>query len=118
MRVRRTLFLLAGGLFFAIGFAGMFVPLLPTVVFWIIAAGCFGRSSPRLEARLLRDPTIGPHILAWRQRGAISLRGKVAATGGLVASSAVALLAWHLPLSLAPMAACLLVGLFIWTRPD
>ncbi|MCW3796764.1 YbaN family protein [Sphingomonas sp. BN140010] len=116
--MRRTLFLLAGGLFFTVGFVGMFVPLLPTVVFWIIAAWCFGQSSPRFEAWLLRHPTVGPHILAWRQRGAISRRGKLAATAGLAASSAIGLLALRPPWSLAPLAACLIVGLFIWTRPD
>ena len=116
--MRRTLFLIAGGLFFAIGLVGMFVPLLPTVVFWIVAAWFFGKSSPRFEARLLGHPTIGPHICAWRERQAIGRKGKVAATIALSASSALGLFALRLPWSLVPPAACLIVGLFIWTRPD
>jgi uncharacterized membrane protein YbaN (DUF454 family) len=117
-RVRRILFLIAGGFFFVLGLAGMFVPLLPTVVFWIVAAWCFGKSNPRYEARLLAHPTVGPHIRAWRERGAISRRGKLAGSAGLIASSALGLLALAPPWSLAPLAACLSAGLFIWTRPD
>jgi uncharacterized membrane protein YbaN (DUF454 family) len=116
--VRRALFLIAGSFFVLLGAIGAVVPLLPTVVFWIVAAWCFGRSSPRLEAWLLNHPAAGPHIRGWRERGAISRRAKLAATIALTASSAIGLLTLALPLGLVPLGACLLAGAFIWTRPD
>ena len=62
-----------------LGFAGLFLPLLPTVPFVLLAAFCFARSNPAWEARLLAHPTLGPHIQAWRANGSISRKGKIAA---------------------------------------
>jgi len=102
----------------AIGFVGMFVPLLPTVVFWIIAAWCFGKANPLLETWLLEHPTVGPHILAWRERRAISRKGKLAAAAGLAASSLVGLVVLPAPWFLLPPTICAAAALFIWTRPE
>ena len=94
------------------------MPLLPTVAFWVLAAWCFTRSSPRLEAWLLDHPTAGPHIRAWRTRGAISRKGKLAASVALAVSSGAGFFALKPPLSLLPLAICAGVAVFIWTRPE
>lgn len=114
----RALYFAAGWIALILGFVGIVVPLLPTVAFWILAAWCFTRSSPRLEAWLLDHPTAGPHIQAWRQRGAISRKGKIAASLALVASSAIGLVVLAAPMSLVPLVVCAAVAVFIWTRPD
>ena len=116
--MRRTLYLVAGGFFVLLGAIGIVVPLLPTVVFWIVAAWCFGRSSPRFERWLLAHRTVGPHIRGWRERGAISRRGKWSATAALALSSAVGLAMMAVPLGALPLLICLGVAGFIWTRPD
>jgi uncharacterized membrane protein YbaN (DUF454 family) len=113
----RSVYLACGLLSLLLGGIGLFLPLLPTVPFVILAAFCFARSSPKLEARLLAHPAFGPHIRAWRSRGAISRRGKAAALLAFSASAAAGLLFLQLPWSLLPVAAALIGGSWIATRP-
>jgi len=67
----------------AIGFIGIFVPLLPTTSFMVLALPCFARSSPRLEAWLLGHPRFGPGVRAWRAEGAVPRHAKIAACIGM-----------------------------------
>jgi len=102
----------------ALGGIGIVVPLLPTVPFMILAAFCFARANPVWEQRLLDHKRFGPHILAWRTRGAISRRGKAMALVALAASSAIGLATlggWH---AYMPLAAALISGSWIVTRPS
>ncbi|HVX35229.1 MAG TPA: YbaN family protein [Hyphomicrobium sp.] len=78
----RILFASIGMFFVMLGIAGAFLPILPTTPFIILAAACFARSSPRLEARLLSHPVFGPMLRGWRERGAIPRRAKIAAVVG------------------------------------
>lgn len=116
--MRRHFYLIAGFLSIGLGAIGAFLPLLPTVPFMILAAFCFARSSPRLEARLLDHPHFGPHIRRWRERGAISRRGKQAALCAFAFSALLALTLSPWPWFLIPVAAALIGGSWIWTRPE
>jgi uncharacterized membrane protein YbaN (DUF454 family) len=77
--MRRLLYLSLGFASVALGAVGIVLPLLPTVPFMLLAAFFFARSSPRLEAWIVGHRRFGPHIRAWRERGAISRAGKRAA---------------------------------------
>lgn len=116
--MKRHLYLIGGWLSLALGAIGAVLPLLPTVPFVILAAFCFARSSPRLEAWLVTHPTFGPHIVAWRDRGAISRKGKLAATLAFAASIVLALVVAPWPWMLAPIVAAAIGGTWIWTRPE
>jgi uncharacterized protein len=115
--MRRQIYLGIGFVSLLLGGIGAFVPLLPTVPFIILAAFCFGRSNPALEQRLLEHPTFGPHLEAWRQRGAISRRGKSAALVAFAASALLGLLLLQWPWALIPVLAGLIGGTWILTRP-
>lgn len=66
-----------------LGILGAFLPLLPTTIFLIIAAWAFGKSAPKLRARLYAHKRFGPTLRAWDRHGAIPPRAKVAALIGM-----------------------------------
>ncbi len=49
----------------ALGVLGVFLPVLPTTPFMLLAAACFARSSRRIHHWLLSNPTFGPIINEW-----------------------------------------------------
>lgn len=87
--VIRGVYFAAGGLFLVLGLIGIVVPVMPTTVFVILAAACFARSAPRVEAWLLDHRSFGPGLRAWRRHGAIVPRVKLLALGGMAAGYAV-----------------------------
>ena len=118
-RMIRLGWLILGCLFVALGVIGAILPLMPTTIFLILAAGCFARSSPRLEAWLLDHPRFGPTLRAWRERGAIGRRGKVMACGGMTLGYGLFWLGArpHWPLALLVAVVMLACATFVLTRP-
>lgn len=114
----KPVYLVAGLLCIALGVVGIAVPLLPTVPFFILAAFFFARSNRRLESWLVDHPRYGPHIRLWRERGAISRKGKQAAAIAFALSIALSVLLAPWPWPLATIAAACLSGLWIWRRPE
>ncbi|MFD2174361.1 YbaN family protein [Rhodobacter lacus] len=118
-RLVRAVFLILGLGFVALGFVGVFLPVLPTVPFLILAAGCFARSSERLEAWLLGHRHFGPMLRDWRARGAIPMRGKLMALAGSSLGMVLFVTLRHPgPVPIALVAAVMLGGLgYVFTRP-
>ena len=116
--MRRHLYLAAGFVSLGLAVIGAILPVMPTTVFVILAAWCFARSSPALERRLLEHPSFGPHIVRWRECGAISRQAKRAATLALAFSVVLELLLVPRPWSLLAAAVVVAVGVWIWSRPD
>lgn len=81
--MRRTTFKILGAGCAGLGIVGAFLPVLPSTIFFILAAACFARSSPALEARILNHPVFGPPVIAWREHGAIGRRAKTVAVAGM-----------------------------------
>lgn len=82
-RAARLGWLVLGCVLVGIGLIGLFVPLLPTVDFMLLALPCFARSSPRLEAWLLNHPRWGGPLRAWRDQKAVPRHAKMAACAGM-----------------------------------
>jgi len=118
-RWRRRIYLALGALMVVLGVIGAVLPLMPTTIFLILAAACFGRASPPLEARLLHHPRFGPAIVAWREEGAIPRIGKVCAIGGMAAGFALFWFGSHPVPWLGALVGGVMLGCAAWvlTRP-
>jgi len=83
--VRYTL-LAIGWLSVLLGVIGIFVPVLPTTPFLLLAAACFVRSSRRFYLCLVNHKHLGPWIHDYLEGNGIPLKGKVYAIGLMWAS--------------------------------
>lgn len=63
-------------MFLGLAVAGIFLPLLPTTPFLLLAAYFFAKSSPGVHRWLLNSRWFGPLIQDWEKRRAISIRTK------------------------------------------
>ncbi len=59
-----------------LGVLGVFLPLLPTTPFILLAAACFARSSTRFHSWLRGHRIFGPLIREWEEHRAIPRRAK------------------------------------------
>lgn len=114
----RRIYFAAGLLFFGLGAAGIPLPLLPTVPFWLLAAFCFARSNKEWEDRLLNHPQVGPQIHDWRARGAITRRSKVLAIGSIAAGVGFTWVTIGFPWVWISLGVLLVMGSWIATRPE
>ena len=76
-KLKNTLLVIAGTVFVAIGIIGIFVPLLPTTVFFLLAAYCYARSSKKFYDKLLNNKWFGSYIKNYREKKGISMRVKI-----------------------------------------
>lgn len=110
---------LGGGIALLLGAVGVFLPLLPTTPFVILAAFLFGKGSPRLRQWLAGHRHFGPGIADWETHGAIARRYKVLACTMMAATFAASAFAGLAPWILAVQAACMIpAAIFVVTRPD
>jgi len=75
-RFIRRVWIGAGTLLVGLGTLGMFLPLLPTTPFLLLAAACYARGSKRFYNWLLSNRWFGNYIKNYRERKALPLRIK------------------------------------------
>ncbi len=74
--IRWTL-LFAGTVFVGIGILGIFLPLLPTTVFFLIAAWCYARSSEKFYHFLHNNRYFGKYLKSYREGKGITVISKI-----------------------------------------
>ncbi|EFO33720.1 membrane protein [Roseibium sp. TrichSKD4] len=118
--MQRTTFFVLGVANVAIGVVGAVLPLLPSTIFFIMAAACFARSSPALEKKILDHPTVGPSVKAWRDHGVITRKAKAFAVGGMAVGFGLFLWRVEPELWLLALVALVLMGcaIFVLSRPS
>jgi len=97
---KKLLFLVLAGIFFVLGALGAMLPGLPTTPFLLLTSFLLTRSSPRLNAAMLRSRFLGPILTDWQQHGCV--RKDVKARAIVFVVLAVAATIYLAPFSLAP----------------
>ena len=75
--LKRNLLIAVGLISLSLGVVGIFLPLLPTTPFLLLASACFVRSSEKLHNWLIYHKVFGNYIRCYQQFRAISLRVKI-----------------------------------------
>jgi uncharacterized protein len=78
-----------GWMCLALGVVTLFLPLLPTTVFLLVALWALSQSSAPGYRWLREHPRLGPTMREWDDHGVIPPRAKVLAITGLISSEAV-----------------------------
>ena len=114
----QSLYIAVGFLFILIGAIGIFLPLLPTTPFLLLAAFCLSRGSKKFHNWLLNHKVLGPPILDWNRNKIIRPRHKAMAVIMILLTSLVVFLKPTIPFAgkMAYLALILGVLSFILTR--
>ena len=109
-----------GHLFVGIGMVGVFLPVMPTTPFLLVALFCYSRSSGPLYLWLLNHPVFGPPLVQWQEHGAIAKKAQI--TASVFIACNFLLLTIFLPVvwwvKLIADLVALTVVIFILTRPS
>lgn len=79
MTIKNALLLGLGGISIAFGFIGIFLPILPTTPFVLVAAGCFSASSPSMYKKLAKSRYFGQFVENYKEKTGIERKVKVTA---------------------------------------
>ena len=116
----RVFYCSIGWLFFAIGFAGAFLPVLPTTPFMLLALWMFSKGSQRFHDWLYNHQFFGPPLQQWAEYRVIPRAAKFMSVS-MISASFVIMLVY----SPAPWWTHVLTGLlmaygawFVLTKPS
>lgn len=76
LKIKPLLFISLGWLFVALACIGLFLPLLPTTPFLLLALACFAEHSPRFHQMLLNHRWFGPPLQEWQAHKRLSVHVK------------------------------------------
>lgn len=117
----RWLLMGLAGLCVVLGIIGIFLPVMPTVPFLVVAAWAASRSSPRLHRWLMTHPRFGRQLRDWYEHGVVPRRAKWI-TGVMMGCSSVSMLffapARWMPMVLGLIAVMAVVLAWLWRRPE
>lgn len=73
----RWILLISGILLTAVGILGIFLPLLPATIFFILAAWCFARSSEKFHVWLHNNKFFGKYLSNYTSGNGMTLISKI-----------------------------------------
>lgn len=75
--IARLALLVAGNIFVGLGILGIFLPLLPATPFFLLAAACFAKSSPKFYDWLINNKWFGSYLKNYRDNKGIPKKIKI-----------------------------------------
>ena len=112
--VVRALFLTAGIVALGCGIAGIFLPVLPTTPFVLLAAVCFARSHRPFHEWLIAHRLFGPTIREWHEHRSIPRRTKLFAIAMMATTLGASIVFFVEPAWLKAALAAFGVALGVW----
>jgi uncharacterized membrane protein YbaN (DUF454 family) len=76
-RFKRGLFVVAGTIFLGLGSLGIFLPILPTTPFLLLATACYYKGSKRMHNWMMNNKWFGKYVRNYMEGKGISLRTKL-----------------------------------------
>lgn len=115
----RFLLLAAGHLCLVLGVIGIFLPVLPTVPFILLASVCYAKASQRFYNWIMNHRFFGPPLREWRETRSLPFMVKCSAIGMIVFSAGLSIifLIPNLWVDLAVGATCTAVIIYLWKIP-
>lgn len=75
--MKKISYIIIGTIFVGIGVIGIFIPLLPTTVFLLVASYFFMKSSPELNDKLMNHKHLGSYIRNYKEKKGMPLKSKI-----------------------------------------
>lgn len=94
----RVALLVAGTVSLGVGIVGIFLPVLPTVPFVLLASVCYARASSRYYHWLMNHRILGPPLVEWKRTKSLPAKVKALAIGMIVVSASISLVFLAKPL--------------------
>lgn len=111
----KTALIIIGVIAVVLAVLGLFLPLLPTTPFLLLASACFARGSDRMHRWLLNHGVFGAYLRSFEEGQGIPLRGKVVAISLLWVSMTVSItMVQHLALRALLAAIAVAVTVYLW----
>lgn len=90
--VKRIILISCGWLCLALGVIGIFLPVMPTTVFLLMASWCFAKSSDRFHRWLHEHPKLGPIVQTWSDGKGIPKHARTKAVVTIVVCMSISIL--------------------------
>ncbi|NRA46590.1 MAG: YbaN family protein [Oligoflexales bacterium] len=74
--ITKPLFMLMGHLATALGVIGIFLPIMPTTPFLLLASYCYSKGSEKFHKWLHNHKHLGPPVKNWEKYGSIPFKVK------------------------------------------
>lgn len=117
-KIKKSTYISLGFLCVLLAFIGVFLPVLPTTPFALLAAYFFSQSSKKFHQWLITLPALGPLIINWQKYRVIVMRAKINSTLLMLCFFSWSLYRFQDKIWISLVIALIMTGvlIFIWTR--